>query len=227
MKQVQPPPNGSHTAKAQDPPTPGQLLPTQVNLLALREKFLSIFDVDTVLASGKLPWYHLQRDIIDLDPYRAPPGPLPGNDFHEENQITPDPSAWAAQLQFHAADRKSAAHGFEYLPLLIQLTHIYEQPDSQPEARRNIEEAAALIRSLWPDSAVGWSKCRQLGPPLTDPRAPEYHMFHWLSSKELNQEAVSLELLSRNPKGRFVESRDKKVGNSTVMALVERPLTIS
>lgn len=227
MAEPTPPPTplfGSYTAKAEDPPTPGQLLLTEGNLLALREKLLSVFDVASILSNENLPWYRLQRDIIDLDPFRAPPGPLPGNDFHQENQITPDPSAWAAQLQFHAADRNPAKHGYDYLPLLVQLTHIREQPGPQLEAQHNIEEAAELIRSLWPDSTIGWPKYRQLGPSLIDPSAPEYHMFHWLASKELNQEAVSLDLLPFRLNGRYAESRDKSVGDNlnfeTSIALV-------
>jgi hypothetical protein len=54
-------------------------------------------------------------------------------------------------------------------------------------ATPSVQQMAALLRSVWPDAdVVGPSKRHQLGPPFVDPDLPDYHLFRWLASKDLN-----------------------------------------
>ncbi|KAL3957166.1 hypothetical protein ACCO45_007744 [Purpureocillium lilacinum] len=182
---------------------PGQLLPTEDTLRDLRDKFLFVFDVLTVLETQTLPWYYIHRDFISSDPERAPSGPIPGNDFHATDpRITARLAAWGAQLQFDISSADADAPHPK--PLLVPLKHISSHPDPGPGGIAIVEKAAKLVEQLWPDALIGPSRRRHVGLQLTDVTAPEYHIFHWLASKQLNAEGVALCLLSRNSYGRLV-----------------------
>lgn len=189
---------------------PGQLLPTKETLLELREKFLSVYDVASILESKTLPWYCIHRDYWKIDDSRAPPGPIPGNDYHARDpRINADPAAWAGTLRFDPAHR-SAPAGIQSLgPLAIPLKHI---KDHGPVADgNNLYEAAALIRDLWPDAEIGPPMGRIKGIQLIDSKAPEYRMFHWILSKRLTSEIVAVQALSRIPNGHFLDPQSLDV----------------
>ncbi|KAJ6438218.1 alpha-glucosides permease MPH2/3 [Purpureocillium lavendulum] len=185
---------------------PGQLLPTEDTLRDLRDKFLSVFDVPSVLESQSLSWYYIHRDFNNADLGRAPPGPIPGNDFHATDpRIVAHLPAWGAYLQFEtpsAAGEPDDAP--QPKPLLAPFRHISSHPDPGPGGVAVVEHAARLVKELWPDAVMGPSRRRHVGLELTDTSAPEYHIFHWLASKQLNAEGVALCLLSRNSQGRLV-----------------------
>lgn len=185
---------------------PGQMILNRESLQELQEKFLSVFDVASILQGKELPWYHVSRDIVNLGPSRAPDGPIPGNDFHTMPRISAEPLAWSANLQFDSDHRMTITGPHASDPLLVPLAHFQHHSKLGNDATDKIEEAAVLIRALWPDDVTGQPKRRVLGPPLTDPMAPEYHVFYWLASKDVNTEVFGARLIARQSGGRFVES---------------------
>ncbi|KND90453.1 hypothetical protein TOPH_05025 [Tolypocladium ophioglossoides CBS 100239] len=184
--------------------SPGQLLPTPDTLIELREKFLSALDVDSILESQSHPWYYIHRDLGNPDPSRAPIGPIPGNDFHATDpRITVHLPAWGSKLQFDVSGQKNQAGP---RLLVIPFKHISDHPDPGPDGIKKVEESAELIRALWPDASVGRSRRRHVGKPVADCTAPEYYIFHWLASKQLNGEGVAMRPRSLAPSGRFAGS---------------------
>ncbi|KAL3959305.1 hypothetical protein ACCO45_007467 [Purpureocillium lilacinum] len=160
---------GPHRPKGEtDPNTrvvPGQLLPTKPNLDQILEKFLSVYDSASILKNNTLPWYALHRDYYKLDSSRAPAGPIPGNDFHATDpRITADASAWAAKLRFAPCHRSILAGTEALCPLTVSFKHINDCPEWD-DSSRELAEAAALIRHLWPKEEIG----EPVGRPPSQP----------------------------------------------------------
>jgi hypothetical protein len=73
---------------------------------------------------------------------------------------------------------------------------------------------AKLLRAAWPDANVdGPSKYRQLGPPFVDPDLPDYQLFRWLASEDLNPvyEGISLKHLNGSKDWLYQPIRHKSV----------------
>lgn len=156
-------------------PRPSQLVPTQGNLSELLEKLLTVFGVESVLEGSKLPNQPLQRET-DKTPCPAL-RPMVGNDFHVETSFGTSPS-WKALLQLDQGDALGK--------ICLLLCDVAQHPISE-DATKSAELAAKLLRSAWPDANVaGPSKRRQLGPPFADAEMPDYQLFRWLASKDLN-----------------------------------------
>ncbi|POR33265.1 Uncharacterized protein TPAR_06539 [Tolypocladium paradoxum] len=184
--------------------SPGQLLPTRDSLIELREKFLSAFDVASILESQCRPWYYIHRDLGNPGPSRAPIGPIPGNDFHAtDRRIMAHLPGWGSKLQFDLSGQKNRA-GPQLL--VVPFKHINDHPDPGPGDVKKVEESAELIRSLWSDASIGQPRRRHVGSRVTDCSAPEYHIFHWLASKQLNGEGVAMRRRSLASTGRFAGS---------------------
>lgn len=185
--------------------TVGVLPPTCENILeTLRESFLSVFGVGSILNDQKLPIFHLQRDLIDLGSPHVSWGPISGNDFHIEPSITSDPCCWSSLLQFSPSGKAESPTS------VIPFAHIRQHPSVLPGATLEVEKAASLLRTHWPNSHIGPSKRRMLGPQFTDSNSSAYIMFSWLASQDLNLEGVDLKLLLLHPKGYFL-SREESV----------------
>ncbi|KND86558.1 hypothetical protein TOPH_08800 [Tolypocladium ophioglossoides CBS 100239] len=207
----------NHAEETSSPPTstkatriavPGQLLPTTEALLELREKFLSVYDVASILESKSLPWYCIHRDFYKLDASRAPTGPIPGNDYHAKDpRIHADPAAWAGTLRFDPSHRSTAAGTQISGPLIVPFKHIEDHPDLVAGGNKSLDEVAALIRDLWPDVEIGPPTYPFKRTQLTDTNAPEYRVFHWISSKRLNSEIVDVQPFSRTPHGQFLDTQ--------------------
>ncbi|KAI1077478.1 hypothetical protein F5B20DRAFT_583188 [Whalleya microplaca] len=187
----------------------GILLPTHENLLeTLRERFLSIFGVASLLKDQKLSAYHPQGGLIDLAPPYSSFGPIIlGKDLHIEPSFVCDPSAWSSILQVDLSGgniEKSEA-------IMLPLTHVRQHPLPLPGATSKVEQAAALVRALWPDSRIDPPKHHMRGPRFTDPKSPEFVMSSWVASQSLNTKGVDLKLLLPNFKGYFVSSCTESV----------------
>lgn len=187
----------------------GHLVPTAKVLFDLQEKFLSVFCVASILESRSLPWYIIHHDIADPDSCEQR-GPIPGNDYHASDpRITTDPSAWDSKLRLEPWNEESGSQNLQ--PLIIPFKHISQYSPSDSDGASKIEEAARLIRIFWPDDSIGPPRRRFVGRRLTDASAPEYHIFHWLASKKLNGEGVSVTPLFPSSNGHFVCSHRDSV----------------
>ena len=200
-----------HGKEMDDALSLGHLLPTADVLIELREKFLSVFDVASILQSRSLPWYIMHHDVADPGSSREPRGPVPGNDYHATDpRIWTDPSAWDAKLRLERWNQQP--HSQNLQPLVIPFKHISQHPPSDSDGSLNgIEEAAQLIREFWPDDSIGAPRRHRVGRQLSDVGAPEYHTFRWLASKKLNGEGVSVTPLFASPNGHFVCSHRDSV----------------
>jgi hypothetical protein len=177
--------------------------------LDLREKFLSVFDVASVLDSQRLPTFCLQLDITPpvLDASRAKCGPIPSNDFPH---VVLDPKSWSACLQLEA--EKDERHQ-QTRALSVPLANCYQQGPPSPELLKRINAAAQRIRALWPGDQIGasWPDL-PLSHVLSDPNSPLYHMFHWVGSNRLNGESLLARVLSKgygkgSDKERFIDGQ--------------------
>lgn len=205
---------GPHRPKGEtDPNTrvvPGQLLPTKPNLDQILEKFLSVYDSASILKNNTLPWYALHRDYYKLDSSRAPAGPIPGNDFHATDpRITADASAWAAKLRFAPCHRSILAGTEALCPLTVSFKHINDCPEWD-DSSRELAEAAALIRHLWPKEEIGEPVGRLVGEVLTDTKTPEYYLLHWLASQPINR-GVAVYTFTRGLEEKFLAARKQGV----------------
>ncbi|KAK7752297.1 hypothetical protein SLS62_005833 [Diatrype stigma] len=186
---------------------PGVLLPTQGNILeTLRESFLSVFGVSSVLKDQKLPRFHLQRDLPDLGPEHTYWGPMPGNDFHIKPSIIYDRSAWSSLLQFAPSNETTR----RTQPSVIPFAHLRQHPSILAGPTLTVDEAASKLRAAWPSTTINSPKRRLLGSRFTEPSSVEYAMFSWLASQDLNSEGVGLKL-PLHPRGYFISSDEKFV----------------
>jgi hypothetical protein len=158
--------------------SPSHLLPTESNLSELLEKLLTVFAVESIVEGRGLPPQHLQRETEDK---RRASGirPMVGNDFHIQPSFSLDPS-WKALLQLEQDDDKSDKICLPFCDVTQHSTL------DEAAATKLAEQAAQLLRSAWPDAAVGLSTRRQLGLPFVDPNGPDDQLFRWLASKDLN-----------------------------------------
>lgn len=160
------------------------MLPTQKSLSELLEKLLTVFRDESILEGRDLPSQPLQREIGAV---RHVLRPMVGNDFHVQTSFGCDPS-WKALLQLDLDDESDK--------ICLPLCDVTQHPSSEEAtATKLTERAAKLLRSSWPDANdIGPSKRRQLGLPFADPDMPDYQLFRWLASKDLNpvSEGVSL-----------------------------------
>ncbi|KAK8084364.1 hypothetical protein PG997_005635 [Apiospora hydei] len=102
--------------------SPGVLALNDETLTDLREKFLSVFGVASLLIDKKLPRIHLQHDLLDLGEPYANMGPIPDNDFHVVADIIYDEAAWSASLRIETTE-----HGAKLVPLNIKHEHWSER----------------------------------------------------------------------------------------------------
>ncbi|KAK7931239.1 hypothetical protein PG985_001951 [Apiospora marii] len=123
--------------------SPGALLPNEKNLLNLREKFLSVFGVASLLIDEKLPQTRLQHDLLDSGDVRPNTGLIPGNNFNAALDIVPDETAWLASLRLDQEDSDA---------ILGRYAHIRQHPNTIDEAAAIVEAATTVIRKLWPDT---------------------------------------------------------------------------
>lgn len=160
--------------------THSQLLPTQENLIELSEKLLTVFGVESILGGGRrLPSQPLQREFGDIPRYVL--RPIVGNDFHVHTAFGCSPS-WKALLQL-GQDHDGLGK------ICLPLCDVAQHPKSEEDAPATelVQKMAMLLWFAWPDATVaGPSKRRQLGPPFVDPELPDYQLFEWLASKDLN-----------------------------------------
>jgi hypothetical protein len=166
-----------------------QLLPTQRNLSVLLEKLLTVFGDESILEEGKeLPSQPLQREIGDVPRYNL--RPMVGNDFHVQTSFGSEPS-WKALMQLEQDDGSSDQ-------MCLPLCDVAQHPKLEnATATKSVQQMAKLLRSAWPDAKVeGPSKRRQLGPPFVDPDLPNYQVFRWLASKDLNPVSEGIFLVS-------------------------------
>ncbi|KAK4097196.1 hypothetical protein N658DRAFT_500735 [Parathielavia hyrcaniae] len=168
-----------------------QLLPTQRNLSALLDKLLTVFGAESILDGRKLPSQPLQRETGDVPRWAL--RPMVGNDFHIQTSFSCS-HFWKALMQLEQDDEKSDKI---CLPLCdITIAQGPKSKDMTTAARlAQLEQMVKLLRSAWPDENVdGPSKRRQLGPPFASPDLPDYQIFRWLASKDLNplSEGISL-----------------------------------
>jgi hypothetical protein len=164
-----------------------QLLPTHRNLSELLEKLVSVFGVEPIFEwGGRLPSQPLQREIGDATP-RYVLKPMVGNDFHVQTSFGSSPS-YKAVMQLHLDQNDERSD-----KICLPLCDVALQPRLETAAT-SARQMAKLLLSAWPDANVGLSKRRQLGPPFIDPGLPDYQLFRWLASKDLNpvSEGVSL-----------------------------------
>jgi len=158
------------------PVTFSQLLPTQKNLSELLEKLLTVFGVESILEGRELPSQPLQREIGDGRRWML--RPMLGNDFHVHTAFDCSPS-WKAVMQLDPDDERSDKIRFP-------LCDVAQHPKSE-DAPKSAQQMAKLLRAAWPNAnVVGPSKRRQLGPPFVDPGLPDYQLFRWLASRDLN-----------------------------------------
>ncbi|KAK7991480.1 hypothetical protein PG988_000274 [Apiospora saccharicola] len=170
-----------------DPPqpdkSPGALVPNEKNLLVLREKFLSVFGIASLLIDEKLPPTHLQHDLSNSGEPRINMGPIAGNDFHAVSGTIPDETAWSASLRLEQEDSNA---------VLVQYSHIRQHPNTAKRATVIVEEAATIIRKLWPDDAKYKMNQKKYGRRFEDIEYMDYDMLSWLVSEELNDEGVAM-----------------------------------
>ncbi|KAK3297097.1 uncharacterized protein B0H64DRAFT_391334 [Chaetomium fimeti] len=166
---------------------PSQLLPTERNLSGLLEKLLTVFGDESILDGGGLPSQPLQREIGDVPRYAL--RPMVGNDFHVQTSFGSSPS-WKAVMQLDRDDEKSDK-------ICLPLCDVTLQSESEATATIKLaQQMAKLLRYAWPDAnVVGPSKRRQLGPPFVDPALPDYQLFQWLASKDLNPVSEGIMLI--------------------------------
>ncbi|KAK4099240.1 hypothetical protein N658DRAFT_171859 [Parathielavia hyrcaniae] len=169
-----------------------QLLPTQRNLSELLDKLLTVFGAESILNGRKLPSQPLQRESGDVPRYAL--RPIVGNDFHVQTSFSSSPS-WKAVMQLHV-DQDDERSDRICLPLCDITIAQYPKSEDMTTATQMAQlEQMAKLRSAWPDGNVdGPSKRRQLGPPFVSPDLPDYQLFRWLASKDLNpiSEGISL-----------------------------------
>lgn len=180
---------------------PSQLRLTQENLLGLRDRFLSMFDVASILGTRALPWYHIQHDIVRVGSSHSLDKDLSAVDSRTEYRAAADSWSEFANLQFEAVHRKTAT---DRRSLIVPLAHFQLHPHFGPTARDNIEEAAALVKALWPNEKIRRPKRKLLGPSLGDHRNFEGQLLRWLAARDLNSEVVTLALFPRLSSGEFL-----------------------
>jgi hypothetical protein len=103
-----------------------------------------------------------------------------GNDFHVQTSFGTSPPSWKALLQLDQDDESDK--------ICLSLCDVAQHPKlEEATATKSAERMAKLLRSAWPDAnVVDLSKRRQLGLPFVDPEMPDYQLFRWLASKDLN-----------------------------------------
>ena len=183
-----------------------QVLPTQENLSELLEKLLTVFGIESILEAKQLPGQPLQRETGDVRRHAF--RPMVGNDFHVQTSFGLSPS-WTAWIQF---DQDA------WTKLCLPFCDVALQPKSQENATVSVQQMAKLLRAAWPDANVdGPSKYRQLGPPFVDTDLPDYRLFRWLASKDLNPvyEGVCLTHLNSYKGWLYQPLRQKTVRSSS------------
>lgn len=126
----------------------------------------------------ELPDQPLQRETEDVRRYKFI-RPMVGNDFHVHTSFSLDTS-WKALIQLDQDDNKSDK-------ICLPLCDVALHSKSQEAATVSVQQMVKLLRAAWPDANVDDpSKRRHLGPPFVDPDLPDYQLFRWLASKDLN-----------------------------------------
>ncbi|KAK8044457.1 hypothetical protein PG993_004481 [Apiospora rasikravindrae] len=174
---------------------PGVLEPNYKNLLDLREKFLSVFGVASLLINKKPLRRNVQHDLLDLEDPHTNMGTIPDNDFHAVPYIIYEEAAWSASLRLDENE-----HGAEIVPYV----HICQHPNTAEEATAAVERAATVICRLWPDAPRPWMQPQMFGQHLKNQKDMSYTMLSWLACQELNDEEVSMDILAHKSAGRCV-----------------------